>query len=353
MAWLLRNVRVFDGLGFGDLRDVAVAGGLIASTGPDDASERVDGAGGYLLPGFIDCHVHLSGADTLDALASYGVTTALDMGSPAALAESLRGRTGVTDIRSSHLGATSPASAHAQRMRLPEDALLAGAEQAAAWVGRRTAEGVDYLKVIVDLPGFDQPTVDAIVRAAHARHRKVIAHASRLDAVQMAQRAGVDVLTHVPLDQRVDEGRAQALADAGAVVVPTLTMMKAIVDRVTTSGRPGPSYETARASVTALSAAGVPVLAGTDANDRPGAPASPPFGASLHDELALLVEAGLSATDAINAAGSVAARHFQLSDRGRIAPGLRADLVLLAENPLEDISATRTINGVWCNGVRV
>jgi imidazolonepropionase-like amidohydrolase len=97
----------------------------------------------------------------------------------------------------------------------------------------------------------------------------------------------------------------------------------------------------------------VPILAGTDATETPAAPASPPFGTSLHDELELLVEAGLTPVEALRSATSVAAQHFGLDDRGAIAHGLRADLVLLDADPTIDIAATRSIRGVWLAGDRV
>ena len=169
----------------------------------------------------------------------------------------------------------------------------------------------------------------------------------------MAQRAGVDILTHAPLDRPIDGVEAAALAASGTVIVPTLTMMRGIVENLQAKGIPAPAYESARASVAALHAAGMPIIAGTDANATPAAPASPVFGASLHDELALLVDAGLTPAEALNAATSVAAEHFALADRGRIEPGLRADLVLLAADPTRDIAASRTIRGVWIAGERV
>jgi len=224
---------------------------------------------------------------------------------------------------------------------------------AGAWITRHAEQGADYIKVVIDLPGFDQETVDALVEAAHARNLRVVAHASRSDAVVMAQRAGVDVLTHAPLDRPIGEVQAEELVAAGVVIVPTLTMMQGIVANLKAKGIPGPAYEPARATVATLHAAGMPILAGTDANATPAAPASPVFGESLHDELALLVEAGLTPAQAVDAATSVAAEHFGLSDRGRIAFGLRADLVLLEDDPTVDIAATRTIRGVWIAGERV
>jgi len=92
----------------------------------------------------------------------------------------------------------------------------------------------------------------------------------------------------------------------------------------------------------------VPILAGTDA-PNPGTT----FGASMHDELALLVSAGLTPSQALEAATSAPARAFSLSDRGRIAAGLRADLLLVDGDPTSDILATRHIAGVWHSGVRL
>ncbi len=91
--------------------------------------------------------------------------------------------------------------------------------------------------------------------------------------------------------------------------------------------------------------AGVPILAGTDA-PAPGSW----NGASLHQELELLVKAGLSPSEALSAATSVPARTFGLKDRGLIAPGLRADLVLVHGDPTRDITSTRDIVAVWKAG---
>lgn len=350
---VLRGVRVYrDGV-FGEPEDVVVDDGVIG-TDPGDAQPLA--AGGYLLPGLIDCHIHLSGAHTLSALAGHGVTTGLDMSSPAPLVAALRGTPGVADFRSPLLAASSPRSAHAQRLRkLPgaDQALVHGVSDAEAWVSRHLDQGADFIKVVIDLPGFDQQTVEALVSAAHDRGLRVVAHASRSEAVTMAQRAGVDVLTHAPLDRPIEEPQAAELAAAGTVIVPTLTMMRGIVDNLAALGSGGLDYRAAQASVATVHAAGMPVLAGTDANETPAAPASPAFGLSLHDELALLVGAGLTPAQALDSATAVAAEHFGLSDRGRVAAGLRADLVLLTDDPTADIGATRGIREVWIAGERV
>jgi len=95
-----------------------------------------------------------------------------------------------------------------------------------------------------------------------------------------------------------------------------------------------------------LEEAGVPILAGTDA-PNPGTT----YGASLHGELAMYVEAGLTPTEALISATSAPAAAFHVPDRGRIAPGLRADLLLVNGNPDQDILATRNIVAVYKHGV--
>jgi imidazolonepropionase-like amidohydrolase len=74
------------------------------------------------------------------------------------------------------------------------------------------------------------------------------------------------------------------------------------------------------------------------------------FGASLHRELELLVQCGISPAQALAAATAEPARVFGLADRGRVAAGQRADLVLVSGDPLTDITATRAIERVWRAG---
>jgi imidazolonepropionase-like amidohydrolase len=106
---------------------------------------------------------------------------------------------------------------------------------------------------------------------------------------------------------------------------------------------------------------GVPILGGADANQAPSAPASPPYGTSLHQELELLVDAGMSAADAVRSATTVAAQHFGLSDRGVIAAGMRADLVLIDGAPCgtsarsetsQEYGAPASLSPTWPAGRR-
>jgi imidazolonepropionase-like amidohydrolase len=361
----VRNVRLFDGQQLIPGSTVVIENGLIENclveagqigTGRSDA-EVIDGAGGVLLPGLIDAHVHLDGPGRLETLAGYGVTTALDMASVPEETSALHGTVGDTDsgcadFRSAGLPAIAPGSLHSHFPGIGQRGLIAGPDEAERFVADRIAEGSDYIKIVVGSPfaDHDQATIDALVAAAHQHGKLVVAHASSVEAVRKAQLAGADILTHAPLDQALDAAAAAEMAAAGRVVVPTLTMMATLVANL---APPGADYANARASVTVMHRAGVPVLAGTDANDSPGTPSRVPHGESLHRELELLVEAGLSTLDALLAATTRPARYFGLPDRGTIEPGKRADLMLIDGDPLADIRATRSIRRVWCGGVEV
>jgi imidazolonepropionase-like amidohydrolase len=85
----------------------------------------------------------------------------------------------------------------------------------------------------------------------------------------------------------------------------------------------------------------------------PASPAQIQHGEALHDELGLLVDAGLTPVEALRSATVVPAAFFGLTDRGVIAAGRRADLLLVDGDPTQDIAATRTIRSVWAAGVQV
>ena len=190
----------------------------------------------------------------------------------------------------------------------------------------------------------------AVVQAAHAAGRKVVAHASHRDAFLMSLDAGVDVVTHVPMDAAIDPPVARRMADEGRIAIPTL-----VTSKILKAARPSAdaSYDNARASVVVMHEAGVQLLAGTDSVDRPGAPFSIPHGSAVHDELDLLVDAGLTPVEALRAATSGPAAAFGFDDRGAVRAGLRADLLLVDGDPTADIGATGDLRGVWIAGERV
>jgi imidazolonepropionase-like amidohydrolase len=390
-ATLFRNVRVFDGERMLGERDVLVRDGRIRQVGSGIAAPAgaavVDGRGKTLLPGLIDAHTHTWGEATKQALA-FGVTTELDMfSSPeigaAARAEQVAGHAGDrADLFSAGVLVTV-ARGHGTEygMRIPT---LASADSAQAFVDARIAEGSDYIKLVFDdehTYGMSAPTLSvemmrAAIAAAHRRGKLAVVHVGDLAGARAAVGAGADGLAHLFVDRAPDPEFGRFVAAHHAFVVPTLTVLMSITGigggapladdaRLASfispadaavlrqgfprgAGAPPVSYAAAQASVRQLVAAGVPILAGTDAGN-PGTA----HGAALHREMELLVEAGMTPVQALAAATSAPARAFRLADRGRIAPGLRADLLLVDGDPAADITATRAIAGVWKGGVRL
>ncbi len=359
-AIAITNVKVFDGNALTDERTVVIENGVIAEA--TTAERTVDGQHGTLLPGLIDSHVHLLSLADLEHGTRWGVTTMLDMGSPAmALTDSLRHRQGLADIRGAGNTASAPGGIQTTRMGMPASSTVTGPDDADRFVAERVSEGADYIKVIVEDPrrmgtaALDGATIAALVKAAHQVGLKAIAHVTTLAALIMAADAGVDILTHAPIDADVDDEFACSLATLGIVSVPTLTMMCAVASlaqRLPTHGA-DINYAHAQATTSAFHRAGVTILAGTDANATPASPSPIPHGESLHDELGLLVEVGLTPVEALRSATVLPAEYFGFTDRGVIESGRRADLLLVEGDPTQDISVTRAIRGIWVAGVQV
>jgi imidazolonepropionase-like amidohydrolase len=142
-----------------------------------------------------------------------------------------------------------------------------------------------YIKIIADVPDPNQQTINALVVAAHQHKKLAIAHAASSVAFSMALEGQVDMITHVPLDKTLDQATVARMVKEGRIAIPTLTMMEAITEKLKV---PDMDYAHAHASVTAMYQSRIPILAGTDANVSPGAPAQISHGGSLHHELELL-----------------------------------------------------------------
>ncbi|MDQ2887547.1 MAG: amidohydrolase family protein [Chloroflexota bacterium] len=359
-AIAITNVKVFDGHALTTERTVVIDNGIISDA--TTAEKTVDGQHGTLLPGFIDSHVHLTNVAELEHGTQWGSTTMLDMGSRSmAVTDSLRHRKGLADIRGVGNSASAPGGMQTTRMGMPASSAVTGPADASRFVAERVADRADYIKVIVEDPrimssaALDGATIAALVEAAHQAKLKVIAHVTSLVALITAADAGVDILTHAPLDADVDDTLARSLTTRGIVSVPTLIMMRTVASiaaRLPTH-RAGTDYAHSRATVSAFHRAGMTILAGTDANATPAAPAPVQHGEALHEELRLLVEAGLTPVEALRSATVAPAEYFGFTDRGVIAPGRRADLLLIDGDPTQNIAATRAIRGVWVAGVQV
>ncbi len=387
---LFRNVRIFDGIRVVAGQDVLVENGRIGKVGrglgASARTEVIDGTGKTLLPGLIDSHTHVW-PGSLESAIAFGVTTELDMFSDTARAKQARAEqsAGTAAARADMLSAGTLVTVPKGHGTEYGQAIptIAAPSEAQAFVDARIAEGSDYIKIIYDdghtygmsVPTLTRETMRAVIAAAHARHKLAVVHIGDLAGARDAIDAGADGLAHLFIDKAPDPDFAAYVARHGAFVVPTMSVLESIaglhggadltkdarlapylsrtdVSMLTQTfprrpGAPATTYAGAVETVRALKKAGVAILAGTDAGN-PGTT----HGASLHGELELLVQAGLTPAEALAAATSIPAKTFGLGDRGRVAPGLRADLVLVSGDPTVDITATRAIDGIWKQGVR-
>ncbi|TXI91210.1 MAG: amidohydrolase [Burkholderiaceae bacterium] len=387
---LIQNVRVFDGQKMLSARNVLIDQGKIIN--PDFKAKVtadmkvIDGKGRSLLPGLIDSHVHAYQDQDLPLL--YGVTTQIDMFTAVPLMQEANQRLAhghskdQADLISAGVLATAPGG-HGTEYGF-EIETLTKPEQAQAWVDKRIAEGSQFIKIVIEHGGagykfnsLDIATVEALIKAAHQRKKLAVVHIGTLEDAKVALAAGADGLVHLYVGSTISEEQSKeliALAKKNkSFVIPTMSVLESMAgikaqDVMNDAGMmayltktqtlplsaPYGNVEKPQLMVApkklsaALYAAKVPVLAGTDAGNR-----GTQYGISMHHEMAALVDAGLTPSAALEAATSAPAQAFRLADRGRIAKGMKADLILVDGDPSIDISATRKIVEVWKDGEAV
>ena len=344
----LENVRVFDGTTVLPPSTVIIDGSRIGLNGNFSVDETIDGNGGVLIPGLIDSHAHPANLTHLEQFVSYGVTTVMSMMcTPEPNCNTLRGQTGLADFYTAGMLAVGPNGTHAKFGAAPPDQMIYSPADVAQFVSNRVGNGSNFIKTISEPPGMTQQDVNTVVSTAPASGLLVMAHkdGGDLPSFQQAIDSGADNIQHITTSAPITAAMAQAMRASGQISTPTLSISRSFLQSHLTW-----NYSSAQLGMTLLHKANVPILAGTDANTgSSGAPV--PFGDSLHGELELLHQAGLSNLDALRAATGRPAHHSGFHDRGVIRPGYRADLVLLREDPLTNISNTRNIQRLWANGI--
>jgi imidazolonepropionase-like amidohydrolase len=369
-------------------RAVVVEGGVITRIVDEAAlprGPRLDLDGGTLLPGLINCHVHLCfGAEpdpvrpireeplaftavkavmrarqTVEA----GVTTVRDLGGRDYV--ELAVRRAVSEglaIGPRILAAGRPVcmtGGHghfvAREADGPDDVRRAVREQLKA--------GADVIKLIATggvmtpgvEPGAPQLTLDELragVDEATRAGRRTASHAMGTDGVAAAVEAGITTIEHgVYLTDEV----VARMKQRGTYLVPTLNAPAAIVAGGRAAGIPGFMVDKSAVVMTAhvrsfrlALDAGVSIAAGADS----GTPLNPH--GSLLPELALMVAHGMTPLGAIRAATTTAAEALGLERLiGRVAPGFRADLLVVAGDPAVDIQAVARVRAVLVNGQRI
>jgi imidazolonepropionase-like amidohydrolase len=374
--YVLSAAQAFDGSRFlaGGAR-VLVDGGLIVAVEPGRSPYPggwpvIDHPGGTVLPGLIDTHVHLVGGAEPDALAldagrsaderervirrslrqhlEQGVTAVRDLGDTACAVLDREARDGEPTVAGSGPPITSPGG-HCAAM----GGEAAGAPALRALVAQRHEHGAQTVKIVVsggamtagsDLLElqFGLDDVRLVVEEAHRRGLPVTAHAHSVPSVEVCAAAGVDGIEHCTcLTARgihTPPALTAALAERGIQVCPTFGRLPGLPpsqQAIEVMRRTGMTLQARFEQVGTLFAAGVPILAGSDAGIHP----AKPHGVLAHS-VAELVQSGLPVSAALAAATSSAADACGLSgSRGRLRPGLAADLLVVEGDLARDVAA--------------
>ena len=354
----------------------------------------VDLSNKFVLPGFIDSHVHLNGqqgdgdrasrftstsADAALRGAQYakitleaGFTTVADLGGNIDAVVGLRnaiaqGRVPGPRILAS-AGTVTPHGGHGDANGVPESlvphlrssGVCSGPDDCRRAVRERVRSGADIIKitatggVLSDTgAGLNQQFADeelrAIVETAHFMGRRVTAHAHGTDGINSFLRAGGDSIEHGTF---LDNETIRMLKANGGYLVPTLLAGDFVAQEAVRPGNTFTEHQRKKSleagplmldMARRAHAAGVKIAFGTDNGVGP-------HGSNAR-EFQLLVQAGLTPLEAIQTATINAADHFRLGSQiGRITAGYNADIIAVDGNPLEDVTTLMDVNFVMRAG---
>jgi len=389
-AVVLRPDRVFDGDSLHEGWAVLIRDGHIAAAGPSirtpSGAEEIDLPGTTLLPGLIEGHSHLllhpydetpwNDQVLFESLAERvaratvharktlmaGITTERDLGTEGAefadvgLRDAIR-KGIVPGPRMLVAGRAIVATGSYGPKGAPEWDLPKGAQEADGYDGlvkaarEQIGRGVDWVKVYADYrwgpggqarPTFTEQEIHTVVEVAESSGRHVSAHATTPEGMRRATLAGVRTIEHG------DSGTREVfdlMAQHGVAFCPTIAAGEAILEYSGWRKGVDPDPERIREkkeSFAAALASGVTLVFGGD------------VGVFSHGtnvrELEDMVEYGVSPLRAVHIATAGNADVFELADRGRVRPGLLADLVAVRGNPTEDVAALRNVALVMKGG---
>jgi len=390
-------------------RDVHIRDGVIQRIAPSsdepapDAARVVEADGLFLMPGLIDAHVHTIEPDVSGPLmVAHGVVFVRDMGGPTDDILETRRRFNAGEVLAPEMMCTG-AIIDGDPPFWPFSIPCATPEEGRAAVRDLAARGVDQIKVYNNLR---REVYEAICEEAHAAGLRPVGHIPEAVTIDQAIAAGQRTNEHLisfehallhameeapdlpdagpftdmgawAMIDRVDHTRLSAelerIAASGMVQCPTLVVMKGIssIAGESRDDHPqmrfippairafwtSPRYEGfARFALTALPnmievvgllhEAGAPLIVGTDLANPYVFP-----GYSVHEELEMFQQAGLTPAEALRDATIDSARALEVDHRfGSVAPGRTASLVLLRDNPLEDIRNAQSIETVILRG---
>ena len=376
---------------------LVITDGRIRTVGPRRAgtipngANVVDVSGKYIMPGMINAHGHVGATVGLNGNGGYSTSNLLrQLG--------LYARYGVTAVNS--LGGDGEQGfalrneqydSELNRARIyVAGSVVVGDSEAAIRdeVNRNADMGANFIKVRIDdnlgaSQKMPRSFFEALVDQAHIRRLPVAVHLYYLDDAKFMLETNADIIAHSVRDLAVDQEFINMVTEKDVCYIPTLTrevstfvyesvpgffsdpyflkeVEPAIIEELSApermsriaGSRSAQTYKaqlpTAMANVDTLYESGVRIAMGTDT----GPPAR--FqGYFEHMEMHMMVDAGMSALDAIRSSTGVAAECIGMGDIGTLEPGKWADFSVLTENPAEDIRNSHSIESVWIAGNRV
>ncbi len=401
-AWRFKNVkrvpapgpvpalltgRVFTGTAGGLIEDgfVRLEGGRIAAVGrraelPDDpGAEVLDAAGGTILPGLFNNHAHLAW-DGVNDLASQALEDDPQISAYKCAANMDRSlRAGVTSVRDLGMNKTGLFAKQAvaqgvirgPKLRVCGEAIVqtgghtywccreaSGPDEMRRAVRDQVRGGADLIKIMAchDLLEFTDEELDAVVDETHRNGLTITAHATYDECIARVMRHGVDMVEH---GGSMSDATIELLLDRKAYICTTFSPVVLQALNGLEWGVPEWKVEERKRSMADTSQydglvraarAGVPIVFGTDA----GSPVVP------HDaiaaELKFMVEVGVCADneDALVSITSRSAAMNRVQDeRGTLAEGKAADVVVVGGDPLADLGAIDDVRAVFLDGVKV
>jgi imidazolonepropionase-like amidohydrolase len=385
---------------------VIIDGDTIKYAGPKKTFEKspddvvIDCTGKTIIPGLFDAHIHLGGASTLgyiytederklSAFLYSGVTSVFDLGAVPEMIFELREAEKKNLIISPRIFAVGPVftspKGHGTEYGVPMSETPTTKNEAREAVRRLIKNKPDHIKIIYEkgsqrFTSLGYELMETIIDEAHRNNFPVVTHIITFEHAKDALRAGTDGLAHMVTDQEVDAEFLNEMMQKGVYCIPTLAVFESLSggmfakaeDIETSLFRKGIIREIlsdlekkrkmqgineslkawrdtlhfAQINAKKMSDFGIKLAVGTDA----GNPAVF-HGPSVHREMELMVEAGISPAEVIKAATANAAEILGKGKiLGAISEGKLADMLILEDNPLENIQNTQNIWMVIKNG---
>lgn len=321
-AQTVLNYPLFDGEKVIENASVSIENGIITHIG---RTENVD-TSCFLMSGLIDAHTHINTISQTETMVRNGIVAACDVAASDSLIKSLKCFTIISSA-----------------------GMTMGTLNGKCYVNKAIENGAKYIKVLLMEPNLMLKSVlKDICNTAHENGIKVAIHAVSVKAVKMSVDCGVDILIHVPMKDKFPKELAEIIASKGIAVAPTLVMMKAFSES-NRNGYKTEHYKNAENAVKLLYECGAEILVATDSNDGSYAPLVE-YGVSMHKEMELLVNAGLTPCEVLSGATNRVAETFDISDIGIVDEGKRADLLLIEGRPDKNITDISKIKQIWING---